>query len=207
MNLKKAVWKKVLMVTLAFVVTIISFIGGAEGLISAEAAAMQGIVEQQGVRAAVLCSRGIQAASKKGGGQKDKITVLQADKMALALTNKIWVWDWVAFFVPYMSDDGVKSIIPASKKSEWAGSVDYTTGKKLKFTKKQVKAARKRKSKKKLTRKDIDSHALMIMESNGDWDCVSFMLPYMNNKGIRKVVRCYNKKHGGAEKRAADYYN
>ncbi|RKI31351.1 hypothetical protein D7V82_00070 [bacterium 1xD8-6] len=180
MNLKKAVWKKVLMVTLAFVVTIISFIGGAEG---------------------------IQAASKKGGGQTDKITAAQADKMALALTDKIWVWDWVAFFVPYMSDDGVKSIIPASKKSEWAGSVDYTTGKKLKFTKKQVKAARKRKSKKKLTRKDIDSHALMIMESNGDWDCVSFMLPYMNNKGIRKVVRCYNKKHGGDEKRATDYYN
>ena len=46
MNLKKAVWKKVLMVTLAFVVTIISFIGGAEG---------------------------IQAASKKGGGQRIRL--------------------------------------------------------------------------------------------------------------------------------------
>ncbi len=136
-----------------------------------------------------------------------KITAGQADKMALALTDKIWVWDWVAFFVPYMTEDGVKQLVPASKKSEWAGSVDYTTGKKIKFTKKQVNAARKEKPKKKLTQKDIDSHAYMIMESNGDWDCVSFMFPYMSNKGIRKVVRCYNKKHGGNEKKAADYYH
>lgn len=136
-----------------------------------------------------------------------KITAEQADKMALALTDKIWVWDWVAFFVPYMTEDGVKQLVPASKKSEWAGSVDYTTGKKIKFTKKQVNAARKEKPKKKLTQKDIDSHAYMIMESNGDWDCVSFMFPYMSNKGIRKVVRCYNKKHGGNEKKAADYYH
>ena len=75
-----------------------------------------------------------------------------------------------------------------------------------KFTKKQIKAARKNKTAQALTRKDIDGHALLIMQSNGDWDCISFMLPYMSHKGIRAVVRCHNKKHGAEPKRAADYY-
>ncbi len=135
-----------------------------------------------------------------------KIKPAQADKMALALTDKMWVWDWVAFFVPYMSKKGVKKLLPASKASEWAGEIDMTTGKKLKFTKKKIKAARKNKTAQALTRKDIDGHALLIMQSNGDWDCISFMLPYMSHKGIRAVVRCYNEKHGGEKKRAADYY-
>ncbi len=135
-----------------------------------------------------------------------KIKPAQADKMALELTNKIWMWDWVAFFVPYMSDKGVKKLLPASKHSEWAGAVDMTTGKKLKFTKKKIQAARKKYASQTLTCKDVDRHALLIMQSNGDWDCISFMLPYMTHKGIRTVVRCYNKKHGGKQKRATDYY-
>lgn len=136
----------------------------------------------------------------------EKITASQADEMALALTNKTWVWDWVSFFVPYMSETGVKELLPASKNSEWAGSTDMTTGKKLKFTKKQIRAARKSKPSQSLTCKDIDSHALLIMQSNGDWDCISFMLPYMSRNGIRAVVRCYNEKHGGETKKASDYY-
>lgn len=136
----------------------------------------------------------------------DEITPAQADEMALALTHQIWVWDWIAFFVPYMSDEGVKQLLPASKNSEWAGSKDMTTGKKLKFTKKQINTARKYEPSQALTRRDIDSHALLIMQSNGDWDCTSCMLPYMTRKGIRAVTRCYNKKHGGEKKRAEDYY-
>ncbi len=135
-----------------------------------------------------------------------KIKPAQADKMALELTNKIWMWDWVAFFVPYMSDKGVKKLLPASKHSEWAGAVDMTTGKKLKFTKKKIQAARKKYASQTLTCKDVDRHALLIMQSNGDWDCISFMLPYMTHKGIRAVVHCYNKKHGGKQKQARDYY-
>lgn len=141
-----------------------------------------------------------------GSAANKKIKPAQADEMALALTDKMWVWDWVAFFVPYMSKKGVKKLLPASKDSEWAKEIDMTTGKKLKFTKKQIKAARKNKTAQTLTRKDIDGHALLIMQSNGDWDCISFMLPYMSHKGIRAVVRCYNKKHGGKQKQARDYY-
>lgn len=135
-----------------------------------------------------------------------KITPAQADKMALALTNKTWVWEWVAFFVPYMSPKGVKKLLPASKKSEWAGVRDMTTGKKIKFTKKKINAARKMKPSRSLTRKDIDGHALIIMQSTGNWSYISKMLPYMSHKGIRAVVRCYNKKHGGKRKRAEDYF-
>ena len=138
--------------------------------------------------------------------KNDEITKEQADKMALALTNKIWVWEWVEFFVPYMSQNGADKLVSASKHSEWAGYVDQTSGKKLKFTKKQVSAARKHKPSELLTCKDIDSHALMIMQSNGDWDCISFMLPYMSRNGIRSVTRCYNSKHSDDKKRAADYY-
>lgn len=138
--------------------------------------------------------------------KNDEITKEQADKMALALTNKIWVWEWVEFFVPYMSQNGADKLVSASKHSEWAGYVDQTSGKKLKFTKKQVSAARKHKPSEPLTCKDIDSHALMIMQSNGDWDCISFMLPYMSRNGIRSVTRCYNSKHSDDKKRAADYY-
>lgn len=134
------------------------------------------------------------------------ITAAQADEMALALTRKIWVWDWVKFFVPYMSPQGLKKLLPVSRKAEWAGSVDMTTGKKIKFTKKQIKSARENEPDGPLTTKDIDRHARMIMQSNGDWDCVSFMLPYMSRKGIRKVVQLYNSKHGGEKKRASDYY-
>lgn len=200
---EKTVWKKVLPVTLAFAMAASGITAGAAPARPASAA----VSVEQSLRLQAPGTEGIRVLSKSTDSQKDKITASQADKMALTLTDKVWVWDWVAFFVPYMSEDGVKEIIPASKKSEWAGSVDYTTGKKLKFTKKQINAARKGKSNKKLTRKDIDSHALMIMESNGDWDCVSFMFPYMSNKGIRKVVRCYNGKQGGNKKKAADYYN
>ncbi len=142
----------------------------------------------------------------KERSKSKKITAKQADKMALALTNKIWVWEWVEFFVPYMTDDGAKKLVSASLNSEWAGSVDMTTGKEMKFTQKQVDAARKEKPSGKLTSGDIDDHALMIMQSNGNWECVSFMLPYMTRKGIRSVVSCYNSKHGDDEKRAKDYY-
>ena len=141
-----------------------------------------------------------------GRSKSDKITAAQADKMALALTNKTWVWEWVKFFVPHMTAKGVKKLIPASRNSEWAGAVDMTTGKKIKFTKKKVNAARKQKPSRSLTCGDIDSHALLVMQSNGNWGCISFMLPYMSRKGIREVVSCYNSKHGGEEKRAEDYY-
>lgn len=142
----------------------------------------------------------------KGKSKGDKITAAQADKMALALTNKIWVWEWVEFFVPYMTDKGAEKLLPASRNSEWAGAVDMTTGKKIKFSKKKINAARKKKPSSALTCGDIDGHAYMIMQSNGDWECISFMLPYMTRKGIRAVVSCYNSKHGGEEKRAKDYY-
>ena len=142
----------------------------------------------------------------KERSKNKKITAKQADKMALALTNKTWVWEWVEFFVPYMTDAGAKKLVSASRDSEWAGFVDMTTGKELKFTQKQVNAARKEKPSDKLTSADIDDHALMIMQSNGDWECISFMLPYMTRKGIRAVVSSYNSKHGDEEKRAADYY-
>lgn len=146
------------------------------------------------------------SSNKTSNDKSDVITKKQADKMALELTNKIWVWDWIKFFVPYMSEKGVKKLIPASRNSEWAGFIDMTTGKKMKFTKKQVNTARKKKPSKSLTCGDIDAHALMIMQSNGDWDCISFMLPYMSHKGIRAVVRCYNSKHNGKGKKAKDYY-
>lgn len=145
-------------------------------------------------------------SSSSSRSKNEKITAAQADKMALALTHKTWVWDWVEFYVPYMSAKGAKKLISASQQSEWAGSVDMTTGKKLKFTQKQIDAARKKKPSRALTRSDIDGHALMIMQSNGDWNCISFMLPYMSRKGIRSVVNCYNSKHGDEKKRAADYY-
>lgn len=145
-------------------------------------------------------------AAGTGRRKRDKITASQADKMALALTNKTWVWEWVKFFVPHMTEKGVKKLIPASRNSEWAGAVDMTTGKKIKFTQKKVNAAKKQKPSDALTCGDIDSHALMIMQSNGDWECISFMLPYMSHKGIRAVVSCYNSKHGGKEKRAKDYF-
>ena len=138
--------------------------------------------------------------------KSDKITAAQADKMALALTKKIWIWDWVAFYVPYMSDAGIKKLIPASRQADWAGSVDFTTGKKIKFTKKKLNAARKNKTSESLTRKDIDKHALMIMQSNGNWDCISAMLPYMSHSGIDAVVRCYNSKQFENKKHAEDYY-
>lgn len=63
--------------------------------------------------------------------------------MALELTNKIWMWDWVAFFVPYMSDKGVKKLLPASKHSEWAGAVDMTTGKNSNSPKRKYKPQEK----------------------------------------------------------------
>lgn len=150
--------------------------------------------------------KGTQLAIKKANHKRDEITSEQADEMALALTNKIWVWDWVEFFVPYMTQEGAEKLVSASKHSEWAGYVDQTSGKKLKFTKKQVNAARKDEPSEPLTCKDIDNHALMIMQSNGDWDCISFMLPYMSKKGIQAVTRCYNSKHGDEKKHAADYY-
>lgn len=205
-HMKKMVWKKVLPVTLSFAITATGIAGGGAVRIPVNAHTLQSAIGQS-VQLAASGSNSLQIRSKNGNSENDTITSAQADEMALALTNKIWVWDWVSFFVPYMSKDGVEKIIPASKKSEWAGSVDYTTGKKIKFTKKQVKAARKSEPEEGLTRKDIDRHALMIMQSNGDWDCISCMLPYMSRKGIRKVVRCYNGKHGGKEKRAEDYYN
>lgn len=136
----------------------------------------------------------------------ENISPAQADEMALALINKIWVWDWVAFFVPYMSDDGIDQLLPASKHAEWAGWTDQTTGKKLKITKKQIRSARKSTPSQALTRKDIDRHAMLIMQSNGDWECISFMLPYMTRRGIRAVTRCYNSKHGGSKKHAQDYF-
>ncbi len=142
----------------------------------------------------------------KKHNKNDTVTTAQADKMALELTNKIWVWDWIEFFVPYMSEKGVKKLIPASRNAQWAGSVDMTTGKKLKFTKKQINTARKHKPSTSLTCGDIDKHALLIMQSNGDWECISFMLPYMSHKGIRAVVHCYNSKHGGQKKKAEDYF-
>lgn len=148
-------------------------------------------------------SRTLKGAKKQ---KSDKITAAQADKMALALTKTIWVWDWIAFYVPYMSDAGVKKLLPASKQADWAGSVDFTTGKKIKFTQKKIDSARKKKTSKSLTRKDIDKHALMIMQSNGNWDCISAMLPYMNHSGIDAVVRCYNSKQFGNKKHAEDYY-
>lgn len=147
-----------------------------------------------------------QKKNSSTNSKSDTITAAQADKMALALTDKIWVWDWIEFFVPYMSEKGVQKLIPASRNASWAGSVDMTTGKKIKFTKKQINAARKHKPSGSLTCGDIDKHALMIMQSNGDWECISFMLPYMSHKGIRAVVRCYNSKHGKDEKKAKDYF-
>lgn len=138
--------------------------------------------------------------------KSDAITSAQVDKMALALTDKVWVWEWIEFYVPYMSEKGVKKLIPASRNAQWAGFVDMTTGKKIKFTKKKINAARKHKPSKSLTSGDIDDHALMIMQSNGDWECISFMLPYMTHKGIRAVVSCYNSKHGGHGKNAKDYF-
>lgn len=138
--------------------------------------------------------------------KNDKVTASQADKMALALTKKVWIWDWVAFYVPYMSDAGVKKLLPASKQADWAGSVDFTTGKKIIFTKKKINAARKNKTFASLTRKDIDKHALMIMQSNGNWSCISAMLPYMSHSGIDAVVRCYNSKQFSNKKHAEDYY-
>lgn len=151
-------------------------------------------------------NQGITLKQSPDRSKKDKITAEQADEMALALTNQIWVWDWIEFFVPYMSEPGAKKLIQASRDAKWAGSVDMTTGKKIKFTKKQINAARKNKPAHALTCGDIDSHAKMIMQSNGSWNCISFMLPYMTRKGIRAVVRLYNSKHGGGEKRPEDYY-
>jgi len=146
------------------------------------------------------------AKAGKTRSKSNKITAAQADKMALALTNKTWMWEWVKFFVPYMTEQGVKKLIPASRNSEWAGAVDMETGKKIKFTKKKVNAARKKKPSHALTSGELDSHALMIMQSTGNWEYTSFMLPYMTPKGIRAVVSSYNSKHGGKEKRAKDYY-
>ena len=116
------------------------------------------------------------------------------------------MWEWVKFFVPYMTEKGVKKLIPASRNSEWAGAVNMETGKKIKFTKKKVNNARKKKPSHALTSGELDSHALMIMQSTGNWEYTSFMLPYMTPKGIRTVVSSYNSKHGGKEKRAKDYY-
>ena len=126
--------------------------------------------------------------------------------MALALIDKSWMWEWVEFYVPYMSEKGAKKLIPASQSAEWAGSVDMTTGKEIKLTKKQINKARKHKPSEPLTCGDIDDHALMIMQSTGNWEYISSMLPYMTHKGIRAVVRCYNSKHGENEKNAADYF-
>lgn len=147
-----------------------------------------------------------QRKAGKTRSKGDKITSAQADKMALELTNKTWMWEWVKFFVPYMTNKGVKKLIPASRNSEWAGSVDMETGKKIKFTKKKINAARKKKSSHALTSGELDTHALLIMQSTGNWEYISFMLPYMTPKGIRAVVSSYNSKHGGKEKRAKDYY-
>lgn len=130
--------------------------------------------------------------------EPDTITAAQADEMALALTNKIWVWDWVAFFVPYMSQEGVEKILPAAQSAEWAGQTDWTTGTLLAFTREQVDGAREKDPEKaQLTKADIDAHAKMIMESNGWWDCIDGMLPYMTEGGIRQVKQIYAEKHGG----------
>lgn len=184
------------------------------GCLSAGASAYQKETAKPSASAGAVTINTVDTNRKKESKKKqttdnnknDEITKEQADKMALALTNKIWVWEWVEFFVPYMSQNGADKLVSASKHSEWAGYVDQTSGKKLKFTKKQVSAARKHKPSEPLTCKDIDSHALMIMQSNGDWDCISFMLPYMSRNGIRAVTRCYNSKHSDDKKRAADYY-
>lgn len=131
--------------------------------------------------------------------EPSSITPAQADEMALALTNKIWVWDWVAFFVPYMSAEGVDSLLPAAESSEWAGYVDWNTGKPLNFTQAQIDGARKANPEKPfLTKADIDAHAQMIMQFNGQWGCVDFMFPYMTDKGIARVKKTYAEKHGGA---------
>lgn len=142
------------------------------------------------------------------GGQRvdgGTVTAAQADEMALALTNKIWVWEWVAFFVPYMSEEGVGKLAPASETSEWAGVMDYSTMTPMKpFTQAQVDGARAIKpGKTSLAKLDIDAHAQMIMQSNGQWSCVDFMIPYMTEAGIGKVKAIYAQKHGGEMPAAA----
>lgn len=124
----------------------------------------------------------------------DVITPEQADEMALNLTKQIWVWEWIEFFVPYMTDEGVSQLIPAAKASHWAEDRDMTTGKLLLFTQDQVDSARSRLPEKAYLKKtDIDAHALMIMASNRRLDCVDFMLPYMTDSGISAVLSLYSK--------------
>lgn len=196
---KNTAGKKIMLAVLTAAVIVTSLFAG-----SYTAGAVYG-VDAEDVQTGALKQAKAGKVSK-GRNKSDKVTAAQADKMALALTKKIWVWEWVEFFVPYMTEGGVKKLIPALRKADWAGVVDMTTGKEIKFTKKQVNAARKKKPSHALTCGDIDSHALLIMQSNGDWDCISFMLPCMTKKGIQAVVSCYNSKHGGNEKRAKDYY-
>lgn len=140
-------------------------------------------------------SRMVQHSETK---EADIIDTAHIDEMALALTDKIWVWDWVAFFVPYMSEEGVSQIIPTSENSQWAGSLDYTTMLPIQFTQEQVDNARKVKTEKScLTKADIDSHAEMIMQNTGNWGCIDFMLPYMTADGVNRVTLLYAQKHGG----------
>lgn len=138
------------------------------------------------------------SANSKETGVNNRITAVQADEMALALTNKMWVWDWVAYFVPYMSENGLEQIVSTSKSAEWAGALDYSTMNPLKtFSQTQVNSARKEKTGKAfLTKSDIDAHAQLIMQSNGQWGCIDFMLPYMTENGINQVRRIYVEKHG-----------
>lgn len=133
-------------------------------------------------------------ANKNDSIESDRITPEQADEMALELTNRIWVWEWVEFFVPYMSEDGVNQIISTSISSKWADFVKSVTGKSLQFTKKQIDLARNQTPEKVyLTKADIDAHAQRILQANRQWKCIDFMLSYMTENGIKNLQDIYTK--------------
>lgn len=197
-NKKNTTFNKALMVILTGIITFTGIFTGSYTV----GASNNANSELQSQAETLLRQRKIAVNKSKD----DTISASEADKMALTLIDKSWMWEWVEFYVPYMSEKGVKKLIPASQSAEWAGSVDMTTGKEIKLTKKQINKARKHKPSEPLRCGDIDDHALMIMQSTGNWEYISFMLPYMTHKGIRAVVRCYNSKHGENEKNAADYF-
>lgn len=126
-----------------------------------------------------------------------KVDAAGANEMALALTEKIWVWEWVEFFVPYMSEKGVGQILPTAEAAQWAGWKDSVTMQPLKFTQAQIDSARNAgHAKAHLTKNDIDAHAQLIMEHSGNWSLIESMLPYMTENGIRQAKIIYEGKTG-----------
>lgn len=120
------------------------------------------------------------------------ISQSQVDEIALEFVEKTWTWEWISFFVPYMSKDAINKIIPTSKSAYWAVDSNLKP-----FSQSQIDESVKASgTKTSLTLEDIDNYAVSIMKLSGNWDYMKPMLKYMTPIGIENIINIYKQKIG-----------